>query len=333
MPESPSVKIRKGAMNKPIASLSCDLDDKWAYMKTHGNPAWKTLPSYLDVVVPRILAHLDGHDLKATFFLVGQDAALERNQDQFRAIAAAGHEIGSHSFHHDPWLHRYDEAGMARELSMAEEHIERATGQRPIGFRGPGYSLSETTVTELARRGYLYDASTLPTFIGPLARAYFFMSSAFTREEADCRSTIFGGLRDGFRRIQPYRWDVGGQGLIEIPVTTMPFFRVPIHFSYVVYLSLYSRMLAEQYFRTSLQLCRLAGVEPSLLLHPLDFLGSHESTGVEFFPGMKLPLAEKLDMIDALLAALSDTFRVVTMRDHATAVAQRTTLPLLTAAM
>ncbi len=320
-------------MEKSIASLSCDLDDRWAYMKTHGNPAWKTLPSYLDTIVPRILSCLDRHQLKATFFLVGQDAALERNQDIFRSIAASGHEIGNHSFHHDPWLHRYCEKDMAQELALAEEHIEQATGQRPIGFRGPGYSLSQTTVTELNRRGYLYDASTLPTFIGPLARAYFFMSSAFTREEADYRSTIFGGLRDGFRRIQPYRWDVGGQGLIEIPVTTMPFLRVPIHFSYVLYLGLYSQALAERYFRTSLALCRLGGVAPSLLLHPLDFLGSHESAGVEFFPGMRLPLSRKIEMIDRLLEILSATFQVMTMREHAMNVARTATLPLLSGAI
>ncbi len=320
-------------MEKPIASLSCDLDDRWAYMKTHGNPAWQTLPTYLDVVVPRILSCLGRHHLKATFFLVGQDAALPRNREPFSAISAAGHEIGNHSFHHDPWLHRYAADETARELAMAEEHIERATGHRPIGFRGPGYSLSETTVAELARRGYLYDASTLPTFIGPLARAYFFMSSAFTREEADCRSTIFGGLRDGLRRIQPYRWDVGGEGLIEIPVTTMPFLRVPIHFSYVLYLGLYSQALAERYFQMSLTLCRLAGVAPSLLLHPLDFLGSHESAGVEFFPGMRLPLDQKLEMIDRLVAMLGAMFQVITMRDHALNVAKSTSLPLLSGAI
>ncbi len=316
-------------MDKPFASLSCDLDDKWAYMKTHGNPAWKTLPSYLDVVVPRILSGLSQHRLKATFFLVGQDAALDRNLDHFGAIAAAGHEIGNHSFHHDPWLHRYAEEDMARELSMAEEHIERATGQRPVGFRGPGYSLSRSTVTELNRRGYLYDASTLPTFIGPLARAYFFMSSAFTREEAAFRSTIFGGLRDGFRRIQPYRWNVGGEGLLEIPVTTMPFVRIPIHFSYLLYLSLYSRAAAQAYFRTALGLCRISGVEPSLLLHPLDFLGSDEADGVAFFPGMSLPLTHKLDMIGWALEELNLTFQVVTMRDHAIKIEGQSPLPVL----
>lgn len=316
-------------MPPPLASLSCDLDDKWAYMKTHGNPAWRTLPSYLDVVVPRILSCLSQHRLTATFFLVGQDAALPRNREQFSAIASAGHEIGNHSFHHDPWLHRYAQEDMARELTMAEEHIEQATGHRPVGFRGPGYSLSQITVEELNRRGYLYDASTLPTFIGPLARAYFFMSSAFTREEAACRNTIFGGLRDGFRRIQPYRWDVGGPGLIEIPVTTMPFVRVPIHFSYLLYLSLYSRVTAKAYFKTALTVCRAAGVEPSLLLHPLDFLGDDEADGVAFFPGMRLPLTPKLEMIAWALEALRATFQVVTMREHAQKVAEHRGLPLL----
>ena len=36
-----------------IASLSFDLDDKWAYLKTNGDPAWKSYPSYLELLVPR----------------------------------------------------------------------------------------------------------------------------------------------------------------------------------------------------------------------------------------------------------------------------------------
>lgn len=39
--------------NKPLASLSFDLDNQWSYMKTHGDPGWDTFPSYLDLVVPR----------------------------------------------------------------------------------------------------------------------------------------------------------------------------------------------------------------------------------------------------------------------------------------
>ena len=38
---------------KPIASFSLDLDNKWSYMKTHGDAGWESFPSYLDCIVPR----------------------------------------------------------------------------------------------------------------------------------------------------------------------------------------------------------------------------------------------------------------------------------------
>ena len=66
---------------KPIASLSLDLDNKWSYMKTHGDAGWESFPSYLDLLVPRVLAFLKERNLKITFFIVGQDAALEKNRD------------------------------------------------------------------------------------------------------------------------------------------------------------------------------------------------------------------------------------------------------------
>ena len=49
---------------------------------------------------------------------------------------------------------------------QAHDAIEAATGGRPRGFRGPGFSLSEGTLAALVELGYRYDASTLPTFIG-----------------------------------------------------------------------------------------------------------------------------------------------------------------------
>src|SRR6185369_10188375 len=94
---------------KPIASLSLDLDNKWSYMKTHGDKGWESFPSYLGIVVPRVLEFLKARNLKITVFVVGQDAALAKNREALGSLAAAGHEIGNHSFHHEPWLHLYTE--------------------------------------------------------------------------------------------------------------------------------------------------------------------------------------------------------------------------------
>ena len=89
--------------SKPVATLSLDLDNKWSYLRTHGDPGWAALPSYLDLAVPRILQFLRDRSLTITFFVVGQDAARAENHAAIRAIAEAGHEIGNHSFLHEPW--------------------------------------------------------------------------------------------------------------------------------------------------------------------------------------------------------------------------------------
>lgn len=300
-----------------FASLSLDLDNQWSYLKTHGNPDWKGFPSYLDTAVPRILDFLSARGLSITFFVVGQDAALEKNRSALRALADAGHEIGSHSFNHEPWLHLYSEQDLDRELELAEQHIEAATGVRPVGFRGPGFSLSGLTLRVLARRGYEYDATVFPNVLNPLARAYFFATSNLSKEEREQRKELFGTLSDALRPVKPFRWRLKPVELIEIPVTTMPVFKVPMHLSYVLYLSKFSLALARLYFRTALLMCRLTGTAPSMLLHPLDFLGAEDVSALRFFPGMDLPRDQKLALVAECIGLISKHYDIVTMREHA----------------
>lgn len=308
--------------NKPLASLSLDLDNKWSYLKTHGDPKWKLFPSYLDIVVPRVLDFLQERDLKITFFVVGQDAAREENHAALRAIAAAGHEIGNHSFNHEPWLHLYTEDEIEAELRKAQEHIERVTGQKPIGFRGPGFSLSLNTLKVLKRMGYAYDCSTFPTYLGPLARMYYFMTAKLTPEEKKERAKLFGTFSEGLRPNKPYQWQLENGELTEIPVTTMPIVKVPIHVSYVLYLSLFSKRLALTYFRFALLMCRMAGVQPSLLLHPLDFMGSDDTGDLDFFPAMRTPHARKVEVVSDVLRLMARDHHIVPMREHAQALQQ-----------
>ena len=317
--------------SKPLASLSLDLDNEWSYLKTRADPAWETMPSYLDTVVPRVLEILKSRALKITFFVVGQDAELDKNRRALRSIADAGHEIGNHSHRHEPWLHLYSEAELEAELANAEQHIEAATGVRPDVFRGPGFSLSETTLRVLLRRGYRYDASTFPTFLGPLARAYYFMTAKLSAEERAKRAKLFGSVRDGLRPLKPYRWQLGNQTLLEIPVSTMPLLRIPIHLSYVIYLHVLSPWLARAYVEIALRMCRLARLEPSILLHPLDFLGAEDVPSLAFFPGMGLPAQSKIACAEHVLGRLQALFDVRSLGDHAAAIAARPNLPQIRA--
>lgn len=315
---------------KPIASLSLDLDNQWSYMKTHGDAGWESFPSYLDALVPRVLSFLRERGHTITFFIVGQDAALDKNRDALAAIAAAGHEIGNHSFHHEPWLHTRSAQEIDDELQLAETHIERATGHTPVGFRGPGFSLSHRTLSALVRRGYKYDASTFPTFIGPLSRAYYFMTARLSDEQREQRKALFGTVREGLRPVKPYRWHIDGESLVEIPVTTMPIFKVPVHVSYLLYLSAFAPSVALGYFRLALKLCRLTNTQPSLLLHPLDFLGRDDAPpALAFFPGMNLPSEEKLATVSEVLRLFAREFDIVTVRQHAQAAADASHLPVI----
>lgn len=294
--------------NKPRMTLSLDLDNQWTYMKTHGNPAWETYPSYLDIAVPRILEFLEERNIKITFFVVGQDATRPENQEALGQLSAAGHEIANHSFNHEPWLHLYSVEQLNNELAMAEDAIESATGVRVKGFRGPGFSLSTGTLNTLKSRGYDYDATSFPNVLNPLARAYFFSKSQLSDEQKKQRKALFGTFSDALRPVKPYRWELEEGELLELPVTTMPIFKTPIHFSYLVYLGSYSKALANIYTGMSIGMCRVTRTEPSLLLHPLDFMGVEDNTGLEFFPAMSMPVEVKLELMDGFFSMLQKSF-------------------------
>ena len=306
-----------------ISSVSLDLDNKWSYMKTHGDAGWETFPSYLPQVVPTIIHVLKSLDIKITFFVVGQDAVLPINGEPLKTIAAAGHEIGNHSFHHEPWLHEYSRERLVEEFNRSEAAIHNATGAKTTGFRGPGFSYSKMVLEVLSERGYYYDASTFPTFLGPVARAYYMLHSRLTKADRTQRKALFGSAKAGFMSLRPYRWTSLGLQLIEIPVTTLPWVKVPIHLSYIMYLATYSKLLAKTYFQSAITFCWVNRIEPSLLLHPLDFLGCDAEPDLAYFPGMSLKTATKVALARDCLTVLSRMFEVGTMLDHVKAFEQR----------
>jgi len=297
--------------------VSLDLDDLWTYLRTRGDPAWKDRPTYLPVFLPTVLDFLDGLSLRITFFVIGEDLERAANRPYLEAISSRGHEVGNHSFHHEPWLHLSGKDELREEVRRAEQAIEGVCGERPVGFRGPGYSWSKTLLEVLVERGYAYDASSLPTFLAPLARLYFLAGSRLGSEERHQRQGLFGSFGDGFRPLKPYYWQVGESRLLEIPVTTLPVLRTPFHMSYLLYLGRRSERLMVGYLRAAVRACLAAGIQPSFLLHPLDFLDAAAAPGLEFFPGMGLSAARKRALVSRVLGILGESFHLVPMAEHA----------------
>lgn len=301
------------------AALSLDLDNKWSYMKTHGERGWQSYPSYLDLLVPRALQLLRTLNLRITFFVVGQDAALDYNREALAQIPHYGHEVGNHSYFHEPWMHKRTHEQIDEELARAEESIESATGQHPRGFRGPGFVSSQALIDVLVKRGYLYDASSLPTFIGPLGRLYYFRTARLGNRERALRADIYGKFSDGFRMNRRHVLRSGESTIKEIPVTTMPGLRLPMHLSYLLYIATFSPRAALAYFRTALLLCKATATEPSILLHPLDFLSAAECPELTFFPAMTLDPSIKRRIVTQVLRDLVANFDVVPLGEFAIA--------------
>jgi hypothetical protein len=67
----------------------------------------------------------------------------------------------------------------------------------------------------------------------------------------------------------------------------------------------------------ALSFCAASGVQPSLLIHPLDLLTADDAPELKFFPGMSLSLRDKLYFLDWVLATLTDSYEVVDMKRHA----------------
>ena len=302
---------------KPIATLSFDLDNLWSYLRGQGVADWDNFQTYLPTVVPYIVKACKSLGIRLTVFIVGRDAEVDANRDPIRALVAEGFDIGNHSYMHEPWMHSLSRAEISSEIVRAEEAIYLATGVVTNAFRGPGFGISKTLLEELRKRDYDYDASVFRTSIGPIIRWAYFHSAELDLEERRIRETQFGTIGDAFRTQRPFLWSLEGERFLELPVTTMPLFRTPIHFTYIHYLAQYSESLARGYLLSALWLCRLTQIAPSILLHPLDFLAEDDIPELRGFPGLGKDGVAKRSLTQNLLGLIDERFELKSLSEHA----------------
>lgn len=120
---------------------------------------WLDFAPRLEHNTRNVLALLENHRQPAVFFLLGWVA--EHYPQLVRDIAAAGHEIGYHSYHHhhnDLLTPEAFEDDLMRGLDLLEE----LTGKRPAYYRSPYFSMHAGnlwTVPILIRHGIKLSSS------------------------------------------------------------------------------------------------------------------------------------------------------------------------------
>jgi polysaccharide deacetylase family protein (PEP-CTERM system associated) len=144
----------------------------------------------------RVLSLLSDHNVKATFFVLGELA--EQYPSLVRGIARAGHEIGVHGYSHRQ-VFKLTIAEFTQDVERTKKLVEDQIGQSVLGFRAPAFSIMPATswaLDVLANMGFRYDSSIVP-----------------------CRMSRYGW--EGFRRDAHVMTLETGKKIVELPISTV----------------------------------------------------------------------------------------------------------------
>jgi peptidoglycan/xylan/chitin deacetylase (PgdA/CDA1 family) len=115
-----------------VSYSSCNVDGQYLAMTFDDGPHPQHTPRLLDMLKQR--------GIKATFFLVGQNAA--QYPEILKRMAAEGHELANHSYTH-PILNPLGEGGIREQLDKTHQAVLSATGINMKLLRPPYGALTE----------------------------------------------------------------------------------------------------------------------------------------------------------------------------------------------
>ena len=137
-----SFNIRAGMYVR--AFCNADTKDKVIALTYDDGPDPEHTAAVLDV--------LKAHQVKATFFLIGEKA--EAHPELVQRILDEGHDIGNHSWSHKNLFPFYSKKKMSDQLRKTDEAIEKITGRKPELFRPPFGVTNPTVAHVIKERGY-----------------------------------------------------------------------------------------------------------------------------------------------------------------------------------
>jgi polysaccharide deacetylase family protein (PEP-CTERM system associated) len=204
--------IPAGMTVRQATALPYDIED-W-----HQLVEWKlngTLPASSGHVVAQthdILDVLAERGVRATFFILGLVATA--HPELVRAIAAGGHEVGSHGWGHQ-LVYRQTRDAFAAETRRSKAVLEDVLGTPILGYRAAEFSITEHSrwaLDVLAELGFTYDSSIFPIhgrrygIPGTPLAPYTVRTTA-----GDLRDVPLTAVEKGGRR-----WQIGGGGYFRL---------------------------------------------------------------------------------------------------------------------
>jgi len=264
-------------------------------------------PSFLEVA-DRFLDLSARYGFRYSIFVIGRDLESPEARARVRDWAAAGHEIGNHSYNHRPNLGALPLAEMRDEIMRSHDAIAAAAGAEPRGFIAPGWSTSSELVGILQDAGYLYDTSVFPSYF-----MWLILAKLWLNFRGDPRRHELLQRRDGLANLlaspRPYLasreslYRPQDAGVLILPAPVTPVLRIPCwHTARFVF--------PEWLYRHALQACRRVPyfyylVHPADLTDPQDV--KHLGIEVTNLERWDVGLPRKLQLLTQALDSLCDS--------------------------
>lgn len=222
-----------------VCSVTVDVDCLRSNFKGFGLRKNSYSLGEFETGIENLLAFFSCFNIRATFFFVAQDLEIKTNADLIKYVITEGHEIASHSYSHPQGFRLLSTKEKAHELKRSKEILEDVSGQSVIGFRAPGWNISDDTLPILQGLGYNYDSSVFPTSISILLKAVHYY--AMRKRDLLTRTTL-GEFYYLLSPSYPYYTDErrlgkkGDSDFVEFPIQVTGFLRLPFfatfHLSY-----------------------------------------------------------------------------------------------------
>ncbi len=296
-----------------LAAVSVDLDEIPNYFAIWGlDPAGSEHTVY-DRALSRMLDWARHLSIPLTLFAVGSDLGRSANAGTLRGAHSAGHEIANHSYSHKYDLVRREFPEIVDEIERGARAIKDAVGEAPVGFRAPGYTVSDPLFLALRELGVEYDSSVFPcpAYYATKAAAISTMTlrGRASHSILDTPNMLRAPTRP-YRIGAPY-W-LKGDGLVELPIQVTRYARLP-------YIGT-SLTLAGQ--RGARWLTRMCVGEPlvNLELHGIDWLDTADGLDAlaPYQPDVRVSLGNKFEALTAAVEELKKAgYAFVTLRETA----------------
>jgi hypothetical protein len=215
-----------------VCSVTVDVDSLSSNFKGFGLTKSKYSYHEFERGIETVLEFFAVYDVRATFFFVARDLEVAKNARMIPEVTSRGHEIASHSYSHPQGFRFLSVEQKESELIASKRILQEISGQEVIGFRAPGWNISDETLPILKKSGYWYDSSIFPTFIAAILKILHYWTM---RKRHRLARTTMGHLYYGLSPSRPYHTSEermgipGNSDFIEFPVqvaglTRMPFF-------------------------------------------------------------------------------------------------------------